>query len=619
MVFGTSEAKEAWKQAEAEVARLAKAMRETDGPSKSLQNSFQKARENASSLKGAFLEQQKELHGLKASLRGLGIDVGRLGEAERRLKNETEALKRSLEEGSRLNAFRKMLDIRPVREIEAEIKKLEHAYKELKKSGKLSAVDLARAQAKLKGRVKELRQETNALHRTMGLFSRSTKAFISGFAGFVAVQQATGFVSEATRVYAEFDDAVRAAGAAAGANAEEMGLLAQAAKKMGETTRFSATEFANALKFLAMAGLDVKESIDALPGMLQLAAAGQMDLADAADIATNIMTGYGMSVKDLARVNDILVQTATNSNTSIKELGYAFSYAEPIAKAAGLEFDETATILGLLANAGYKGERAGTALRGALSRLLDPSKEVAVTLNNLGVNVRDSNGRMRSMLDILKDLKARGATATQIIKIFGQEAGPAMAALIGMSVREIDALKNKIDESGGAARRVSEQMEAGLGGALRTMKSRYEALLITIGEAIDKDGDLVAATIRLTEWMTRNKGEIASVAVKMSELAAGFIDGARETADFVAKNRELIVTFTKMVGLAYAFAKGLQLIETLRTSQTILGLVQSLQTYGGVIQMVQRATALLKAYPKKRENRKGTTSDEGISFFSEAS
>lgn len=176
----------------------------------------------------------------------------------------------------------------------------------------------------------------------------SMLVFSTAFAGMFALK---GVVSDLVA----FDDAIRAAGAVAGASSSELEMFSDAAREMGESTRFTATSAAEALKALAMTGLDVNESMATLPTVLNLAAAANMDLGQSADIVTNIMVGYGKSVKDLPHIADLMTAAFTNSNTSLQQIGVALQYVGPVAKAAGIELEETAGILGSLANAGYRG------------------------------------------------------------------------------------------------------------------------------------------------------------------------------------------------------------------------------------------------------------------------
>src|SRR5690606_23092297 len=180
-------------------------------------------------------------------------------------------------------------------------------------------------------------------------------------------------------------------------------LLAETARQLGADTQYSAAQAAEGMTYLAMAGFNVQQTIAAMPGVLQLAASAQLDLATAADIATNILTGYGLAVEELARVNDVLVSAMTGANTNLQQLGEAMKYAGPVASAAGLEFEEAAAAIALMGNAGIQGSMAGTSLRGAITRLLNPTRQVQDLIRELGLNTYDTNGNLVGMSEIISE------------------------------------------------------------------------------------------------------------------------------------------------------------------------------------------------------------------------
>src|SRR5690606_15498787 len=214
-----------------------------------------------------------------------------------------------------------------------------------------------------------------------------------------------------TVAFAEYEQSLARAGAVASATEEELRLLAETARQLGADTQYSAAQAAEGMTYLAMAGFNVQQTIEAMPGVLQLAASAQLDLATAADITTNILTGYGLAVADLARVNDVLVSAMTGANTNLQQLGEAMKYAGPVASAAGVEFEEAAAAISLMSNAGIQGSMAGTSLRGALTRLLTPTGQVRDLIQQLGLNLYDANGNLLSMVEIVAELERSGASA----------------------------------------------------------------------------------------------------------------------------------------------------------------------------------------------------------------
>ncbi len=465
-------------QAKAKVQELAKQIKASAEPSKALTAEYKKAQTAASKLSAKLKEQTAAAGQLKENITRAGVSVKDLAAGEKRLNQTiiqtTATLRRQVKETQAWSS----LGVRSTREVEREIKRLEVAYQRMARSGKASANDLSRAQVRLRQRITELRRETSVFHQQLGSLQGQWLAF----SGVLAATGLTlgGLIGK----FVSFDDTMRKVGVVSGATAEQIDQMRATAKEMGASTRYSATEAAQGLEFLAMSGMSATDAIQALPPTLQLAAAGSMELGAAADILTNIMAGYGKRTSDLVRINDALVATFTGSNTTLQDLGVAFSYAGPVAKSAGMAFNETATMLGVLASGAYKGERGGTALRGALTLLLNPTADVTAVLGELGVSVHDSSGRLLPFTEILHRLRNAGISTSQIMRMFGKVAGPAMAYLIEEGGTAIDTLREKVDHSGGTAQRVADEMEAGLGGALRALRSTAEGLALEFGESL---------------------------------------------------------------------------------------------------------------------------------------
>jgi TP901 family phage tail tape measure protein len=314
--------------------------------------------------------------------------------------------------------------------------------------------------------------------RTGGLASGlgSLRNVLAGIGITLGGAMVLGQVRNAIASFASFEQSIARAGAISRATADEMVLLADAAQEMGRTTQFRATEAAEALTFLSMAGFDVREATEALPGVLHLAAAAQVDLASAADIATNIMSGFGLQVLDLARVNDVLANTMTSSNTSLVQLAAAMAYAGPVAEAAGISLEETAAAIGLMGNAGIQGERAGTALRGALARLINPVGEAKQALADLGVVITDDTLKTEGLAGTLKILTDAGLEGGQVLQLFGQEAGPGMQALLSQGADELAEFTEAVKENGTAAEIATRQMET-LQGSFQRFASAWDELI----------------------------------------------------------------------------------------------------------------------------------------------
>lgn len=349
--------------------------------------------------------------------------------------------------------------------------------------------------------------------------SKSTK-LLSGMVGQLTLLVGTvgggAFFKNAIATFTQFDDVMRQAGAVTGATAEEMIKMTEVAKEMGATTRFTASDAADGLRLLGMAGFEAGEAIDALPGVLNLAAAGSLELGQSADIATNILSGFGLEVEKLGTVNDVLVKTFTSSNTTLVELGESFKLVGPIAKGVGADFEELLAAIGKLGDAGLKGTLSGTALRGAINALLNPTNEEAKLMDELAqrigvtsLQVKDAEGNFIGFTKVVEQLEKAGIRGDEALKLFGQRAGPAMAALIQTGSASLNKMTAELRRAGGTAEDIAEQMEAGIGGATRQLAAAFEGLKITIGEAFEDD---------VTDGIVRAKELIISLTAAIEEL-----------------------------------------------------------------------------------------------------
>ena len=292
-------------------------------------------------------------------------------------------------------------------------------------------------------------------------------------------------------VFADFERKMAEVGAVANATGDQLDSLSQQAIDLGSSTEFSARQVAEGMKFLSMAGFTVAQTSEAIAGVLDLALVGSMELGDAADIATNILTGFGKEVSELAATNDVLVATFTNTNSTLSELGTALSYVGPIASGLGGDFNDLTATIGLLHNAGLKGTMAGTALRGVLSKLFNPTKEEAEQmavlsdrLGGVGLQIQKTNGDFVGFESLLRQLEGAGITAAEALKLFGQRAGPGIAALLNQGSEALGEMTNKLDESTGLTEKLAEQMGDNLKGSFKQMTSAAEGFMIRVGSKL---------------------------------------------------------------------------------------------------------------------------------------
>jgi len=289
---------------------------------------------------------------------------------------------------------------------------------------------------------------------------------------------------KATAMYARFEMGLKGVERITLATAEEMLMLKKAALEAGEASVFSTADAAEAEKFLAQAGLSVKDVIGALPGTLQLAAAGNLDLASAADIATNVLTSNKLAVEELSRVNDVLAKSAASSNTDVLQLGSAFSTVGNTGALAGVQIEEMAGLLGILANNGNRGTLAGTLLRNVFVRLMAVTPKAQKAMDKLGIDINgltDESGKfvkggLVKFFGELNQAMAEGKiNAGEIISVFGERAGRAISTFAATSTPVLTEMIGKIEASGGTAEKAAKIAFKGMTGAAKLFGSRMEA------------------------------------------------------------------------------------------------------------------------------------------------
>ena len=319
---------------------------------------------------------------------------------------------------------------------------------------------------------------------------------IAKLAGSLAVKAAglasaavTAFGAYSLKAGADFGAAMSEVQAISGATAKDMARLTELAKKMGATTKFSASESAEALKYMAMAGWDTEKMLAGLPGVMNLAAASGENLGTVSDILTDAMTTFGLAADKSGHFADVLAQTSSKANTNVALLGESFKYVAPLAGALGYSAEDTAVALGLMANAGIKGSQAGTALRAALTRLVKPTKQVQEGFDLVGISAQELQGL--SLRDTMEKLRGSFSALTQeqqaqaAAMIFGQEAMSGMLAIINASDADFKNLIQNIDNATGSAERMAKVMQDNLAGDITIMKSAIEGLGLAFYEGID--------------------------------------------------------------------------------------------------------------------------------------
>lgn len=294
----------------------------------------------------------------------------------------------------------------------------------------------------------------------------------------------------AIKVGSDFEAGMSQVQAISGASGEELEKLKEKAKEMGASTKFSATESAEALNYMAMAGWKTEDMLGGIEGIMNLAAASGEDLATTSDIVTDALTAFGMSASDSTHFADILAAASSNANTNVSMMGETFKYVAPLAGSLGYSAEDTATAIGLMANAGIKGSQAGTSLRSIMTRLAKPTKDSQMAMDALGLSITDSAGEMKPLSEIIGDMREGFADLTEDEKasyaamLGGQEAMSGLLAIVNASDADFEKLSGAINDCNGSAAEMAEIMQDNLPGQLTNLQSKLEGLGVSLYETM---------------------------------------------------------------------------------------------------------------------------------------
>ena len=329
-----------------------------------------------------------------------------------------------------------------------------------------------------------LKRESDAFKRSMGRMAAAATVAFAAVAG-KAIQMAGGY-----------DAAMRSVQAKTGATGDLMDRLSEQSREMGRTTVHSATEAARGQAFLAQAGFDANEILEALPATLALATAGELDLASAADIASNVLQGFRLETAETGRVTDVLAAIAAKTNTSVSQMGVALAKAAPAAASAGWSLEQTAAAIGRLSDAGIQGEEAGTVLKTMLARLAAPTGKLAQLMTATGISVKNATGRMLPLNDIIAQLAPHADNTGLMFELLGTRGANAGLILGSLASDDLHNLTSELENSEGAAQRMADTMSGGLWGSIKEIQSIIESAYISLGERFTPAVKTLAAVFK---------------------------------------------------------------------------------------------------------------------------
>lgn len=432
----------------AEHEKLQKEISETEGPTDDLREKLAKNEKQIAATTAKIETQKERLKSLGAELSDVGVNTSNLSAENERLVKTYDKVKQSQEELAKVNA---------------------------------------------------------AIGKNNEAISK-TKTQLAGVVG-TAVALGAAIYAGPVKKSAEFEAQMSAVKAISGATTKEMAQLTDVAKRMGATTKFTATEAGKALEYMAMAGWKTDKMLGGLPGIMNLAAASGEDLGQVSDIVTDALTAFRMTADQSGRFADVLAQASSNANTNVAMMGETFQKVAPVAGALGYSVEDMSLGIGLMANASIKAEVAGTSLKTALANMAKPTAQMQKYMTKYGISLTNADGSMKSFREVVDNLRSSlgGLSESEQVAaataIFGKESFAGMLAIVNAREEDFNKLSDSINNSAGAAERMAAIKLDNLEGDITLLKSATDGLQIALGDALlptFREG-----TQRITELVTK--------------------------------------------------------------------------------------------------------------------
>lgn len=518
---------------------------EIGGDTSGLQNALKKVNSATSSL-------SKELRGINSLLKLDPTNTELVSQKQQVLAENIEQTSQKLEELKKIqdeaNASGDKVSSENYRALQREIISTENKLKDLQVQASKWTI-AGKSIEEFGNKVTNISKKLDTLGNTI-----TTTLTLPVLAiGTAAVTTGNTFEAQMSRVQA-----------IAGATGDELEQLTQQAMDLGAETSFSATEVAEGMENLASAGFTTNEIMEAMPGLLDLAASSGAELATSSEIAASAIRGFGLEASEAGHVADVFAEAAARTNAQTEDMGEAMKYVAPVAKTVGLTMEETAAAIGIMSDAGIKGSQAGTTLRSGLTRIVKPTKQVAEAMETLGVEFYDNNGQMKSLTEIIKTLQDSTAGLTDEVKnqalaqIFGTEALSGMLALVGRGSDDLKDMKKSFEECDGSAEEMADTMLDNTSGALESLSGSFE----TAGIAIQKA--LAPEIKKLAKWIQ------------------GLVD------DFSNLSEEEQLNIIKTVALVAAIGPAIKILSKL--SSGVGTVIKGVGTFSQAVALVGKTT-----------------------------
>lgn len=338
-------------------------------------------------------------------------------------------------------------------------------------------------------------------------------------------------IADTVKTYADFEAAMSEVKAISGATSEEFAQLTEKANQMGAVTKFTASESAEAFKYMAQAGWDAKEMMDGIEGLMALAAASGEDLGTTSDIVTDALTAFGMAAKDSGRFADVMAMAASATNTDVAKMGETFKYVAPVAGSLGYSIEDTAVAIGLMANNGIKASQAGTSLRSLLTNLTHPVGQAADAIEELGISVTNADGSVKPLSQTMQELREKFSTLTDAEKaqysamLAGQEGMSGLLAIVNASDQDFADLTEQINNSSGAAQEMADIMMDNLSGKFELFTGALDSMKMSLGEKFKP------YLIEALDWLTNKVPDVENALLTAMNSFDRFVEKTKSKID----------------------------------------------------------------------------------------
>lgn len=433
------------------------------------------------SVNSATSSLSKELRGVNSLLKLDPSNTTLLAQKQKILANEIDSTSKKLEalknaQNQADNAMKNGAKISEenYRNLQREIAKTENDLKQLQ----FQASKWTQAGAKIEEFSNKIKNVSKTLDNLGNTFTTRLTLPVLAI-GTAAVSTGNDFEAQMSRVQA-----------IAGATADELEQLTNQAIDLGASTSFSASEVAAGMEYLASAGFTTQEIMDAMPGLLDLAASSGADLARSSEIAASAIRGFGLEANSSAHIADVFAEASAKTNAQVEDMGEAMKYIAPVANTMGLSIEEVAAAIGIMSDAGIKGEQAGTTLRGALTRLTKPTDKMVAVMDELGISFYDNEGKMKSLTEMISMLQdaTSGLTEEQqqyaLTTLFGTESLSGMVALISRGSDDLADMTKEFENADGAAKDMADTMLDNTKGSIEELKGSLESAGIAIQKSL---------------------------------------------------------------------------------------------------------------------------------------